>query len=104
MDPDGNNELLNRILSLYLDNTAALLHTLEAAWKKGELETIQSVSHTLKSSSEQVGAETLAKFFREAEHEARANQRYDISGEALERIKQEFSNTRSALDAYLDKP
>ena len=101
LDPDGNNELLNQILSLYLDNTVTLIQGLEAAWENGELETIQSISHTIKSSSSQVGADILAELCHKVENEARINHCYDSSGQALERIKQEFSATRAALGAYL---
>jgi len=102
LDPNGGNELLHRIISLYLNNASTLLHSLEQAWATGELDAIRSVSHTLKSSSNQVGAHRLAEHCREVENEAR-NHRYDVSGKALARIKQEFTNIHAALDSYLEQ-
>lgn len=100
LDPDGGDGFLHHIVALYLDNAGKLLEALEAAWAKGELDAIRSVSHTLKSSSNQVGAHRLAELCRAVENEAR-NQRYDSSGQALARIRQEFTDTRAALGAYL---
>jgi signal transduction histidine kinase/CheY-like chemotaxis protein/HPt (histidine-containing phosphotransfer) domain-containing protein len=100
LDPTGGNELLQRIITLYLSNADTLLQSLEKGWAKGDLDAIRSASHTLKSSSNQVGAHGLAELCREVENEAR-NHRYDVSGNTLSRIKQEFANTHSGLDAYL---
>jgi HPt (histidine-containing phosphotransfer) domain-containing protein len=91
---------LERIIALYLNNASTLLEKLEQAWAAGDLDTIVLVTHTLKSSSNQVGAHGLAELCREVESEAR-DQRYDASGKMLVRIKQEFTNTRVALDAYV---
>jgi signal transduction histidine kinase/DNA-binding response OmpR family regulator len=98
--PNGDKEFLQRIISLYLSNANTLLQSLEQALSTGELDTIRSASHTLKSSSNQVGADRLAELCREVENEAR-NHRYDASGKMLERIQQEFANTRAALNAYI---
>jgi CheY-like chemotaxis protein len=102
LDPNGGNELLHRIITLYLSNAGTLLHSFEQAWATGELDAIRSVSHTLKSSSNQVGAHRLAEHCREVENEAR-NHRYDVSGKALSRIKQEFTNVHAALGSYLEQ-
>ena len=100
LDPNGGNELLHRIITLYLSNAGTLLQSLEQAWTTGDLDAIRLASHTLKSSSNQVGAHGLADQCREVENEAR-NHRYDVSGKALARIKQEFTNTHVALHTYL---
>jgi len=96
----GGNELLQRIITLYLSNADTLLQSLEQAWATGGFDAIRSASHTLKSSSNQVGAHGLAELCREVENEARYH-RYDISGQALARIKQEYTNTQAALNTYL---
>ncbi len=100
LDSNGGNDLLHRIINLYLSNANTLLRSLEQAWVTGELDGIRSASHTLKSSSNQMGAHGLAEQCREVENEAR-NHRYDATGKALSRIKQEFANTHAALDTYL---
>jgi signal transduction histidine kinase/CheY-like chemotaxis protein len=100
IDSSSGNEFLQRIVNLYLSNTDTLLQSLEKAWGTGELDAIRSAAHTLKSSSHQVGAHGLADLCREVENEAR-NQRHDVAGNALSHIKQEFINTRAALEAYI---
>jgi two-component system, sensor histidine kinase and response regulator len=102
LTPDDNNSLLERVINLYLDNTSTLLKKLEQAWGAGDLDIIHSVSHTLKSSSNQVGAEGLAELCRTVESEAR-NHCYDTSGKMLARIQQEFTGTYAALNAYIAK-
>jgi CheY-like chemotaxis protein len=96
----GGNELLHRVITLYLSNAHTLLQSLEQGWAAGDLHAIRSASHTLKSSSNQVGANGLAELCREMENDAR-NNCYDTSEQTLLRIKQEFSNTHAALNTYL---
>ncbi|WP_262964717.1 response regulator [Methylobacter psychrophilus] len=96
----GGNELLHRVITLYLSNAHTLLQSLEQGWAAGDLHAIRSASHTLKSSSNQVGANGLAQLCREVENDAR-NNCYDTSEQTLLRIKQEFSNTHAALNTYL---
>jgi signal transduction histidine kinase/DNA-binding response OmpR family regulator len=100
LDPTGGNELLQRVVTLYLSSAGTLLQALEQAWEAGAIDAIRAASHTLKSSSNQVGAHGLAELCREVESEAR-NHRYDVSGLALARIKQAFTHTQAALNAYL---
>jgi HPt (histidine-containing phosphotransfer) domain-containing protein len=100
LDPNGGDDLLKHIITLYLGNASALLRSLEQTWMQADLDGILSVSHSLKSSSNQVGAEYLAELCGNAETEAR-NRRYDTSGLALRQIKEEFTRTKAGLDAYL---
>ncbi|UOA10067.1 response regulator [Methylobacter sp. S3L5C] len=98
----GGNELLLRVITLYLSNAHTLLQSLEQGWATGDLGAIRSASHTLKSSSNQVGANGLAQLCHEVENDAR-NHCYDTSEQTLLRIKQEFSNTHAALNTYLEQ-
>ncbi len=100
LDPNQGNAFLQNIISMYLSSADKHLHTLEAAWAVGDINTICSISHTLKSSSNQVGAQLLAELCLEVELEAR-NHRYDVTGQSLEGIKQEFANTQAALGSFI---
>jgi signal transduction histidine kinase/DNA-binding response OmpR family regulator len=100
LDPNGGDALLRRIIALYLSSTDASLQSLEQAWAEGDLDAIRATTHSLKSSSDQVGALGLAKLCREIENEAR-NQRYDTSGAMLSRLKQHFARIRTVLETYL---
>ena len=100
LDSKAGDEFLKSMVTLYQDNAKDLLSALETAWTKGDVEVIRSVSHTLKSSSNQIGAQSLAVLCSEVENEAR-NKQFDVSGQALVQIKQEFNNTQTELSAYL---
>jgi two-component system sensor histidine kinase/response regulator len=101
LDANGGDALLQRIITLYLSSTETSLQSLEQAWATGDLEAIRATTHSLKSSSDQVGAHGLAKLCREIENEAR-NQRYDSSGAMLARLKQHYTRIRAVLKTYLD--
>jgi HPt (histidine-containing phosphotransfer) domain-containing protein len=77
------------------------MDALEQAWHAGDVKAIRMASHTLKSSSSQVGAHGLAELCRTVENEAR-DQKYDTSGLALTAIQQQFTQTCAVLKTYLD--
>lgn len=100
LDPNGGNEFLQRIIALYLSSAESLLQALEQAWAKGDLDGIRAAAHTLKSSSDQIGAHGLAALCREVENEARSL-RYNVSGAMPARIKKQLAGVREALMPYL---
>ncbi|MEQ1739618.1 MAG: response regulator [Methyloglobulus sp.] len=97
---DDDNAFLHSVIALYISNSSNLLLLLQTAWSEGNVDVIRTTTHTLQSSSNQVGAFHLAELCREVENEAR-NQHYDISGRMLVDIKQELANTHAALEKYL---
>lgn len=101
LETDYGHELLKQVIQTYLDNGRKLMQTLEQAWDSGDLQLIQLTSHTLKSSSGQVGAHELAKLYRNIENEAR-ERRYDTSGQVLASLRLRFAQTCAALSAYLE--
>ncbi len=101
LEADYGKELLRQVIKTYLDNAGKLVQALEHAWSIGDLKAIRMASHTLKSSSSQVGAHSLAELCRNVENEAR-DQNYDTSGQALIAIQQKFAQTCAMLEAYLD--
>ncbi|AEF99927.1 response regulator [Methylomonas methanica] len=100
MDPQGGTELVSQVIMLYISNAGTLLQALEQAMAGGECSAIRSASHTLKSSSRQVGAFKLADLCNQIENAARNNQ-YDSSGQILSLIKAEFANVETELTRYL---
>jgi HPt (histidine-containing phosphotransfer) domain-containing protein len=77
-----------------------LTKNLEEAWAAGNLEDIRMAAHTLKSSSLQIGASTLAESCKIVEQDAR-QLHYDKSGAALAEIQNKVEHTRIALTDYL---
>ncbi|MBL8498623.1 MAG: response regulator [Nitrosomonas sp.] len=101
LEADYGNELLRQVIRTYLDNANKLIESLEQAWHLGDLKAIRMSSHTLKSSSSQVGAYSLAELCRSVENDAR-DQKYDVSGQSLIAIQQQFTQTCAVLQTYLD--
>ncbi|MGV8711510.1 MAG: response regulator [Nitrosomonas sp.] len=101
LEADYGDELLRQVIRTYLDNASKLIEALEQAWHLGDVKAIRMSSHTLKSSSSQVGAYSLAELCRAVENDAR-DQKYDISGQSLLGIQQQFNQTCAVLKTYLD--
>jgi hypothetical protein len=64
MNPSQGREVLQRIISLYLDSSAKLVAEARQAAKAGDAETLHRAAHTLKSSSATLGAMQLSKIAR----------------------------------------
>ncbi|CAG7856450.1 two-component system, NarL family, sensor histidine kinase BarA [biofilm metagenome] len=92
--------LLQQVINIYLENSKMLTKNLAEAWTTGNLDDIRMASHTLKSSSLQIGAMTLAELCKTVELNAR-QQHYDKSGAALAEIQNKAEHTRIALTKYL---
>ena len=67
LDPSGGLSLARDILRVYLDTSGAAVPRLEEAVAVGDAETLRRTAHAMKSSSANVGAETLSGLFRELE-------------------------------------
>jgi two-component system, sensor histidine kinase and response regulator len=100
LDAENGDEFLRSIVDMYLSNTVTLLESLEKAWLTGNIDTIRSISHMLKSTSSQVGAQGLSELCLTVETAAR-NQQYDESGKSLDEIKAAFNEVQKSLESYL---
>ncbi len=95
---DGSN-LVSNIVTIYLDQSPALLSDLTAAVKEHDLESVRIISHTLKSSSENVGASTLAESCRMVEKMCMEG---EIETAFIQQIYQDYSAVEKALKDVLD--
>jgi signal transduction histidine kinase/CheY-like chemotaxis protein/HPt (histidine-containing phosphotransfer) domain-containing protein len=100
LDAENGDEFLSSIIEMYLSNTVTLLESLEKAWLTGDIDTIRSISHMLKSTSSQVGAQGLSEICLSVETAAR-NQQYDESGKSLANIKAAYNEVQKSLESYL---
>ncbi len=100
LDENNGDNIVHRIVTLYLENAESLLKNLAEAWESKNLAGILNSAHTLKSSSQQVGAMELAELCRIVEHDARG-QRFDESGHSLIEIQRKAEHTWIALTNYL---
>ena len=64
----GNNvNFLSKVVTIYLEQSSTLFADLKIAYKKNDVETVRTISHTLKSSSVNVGALKLSDLCRDVE-------------------------------------
>jgi HPt (histidine-containing phosphotransfer) domain-containing protein len=67
LDPSGQNRLLERVLRAFEASVARLSPQLQEARRRGDMQSIRHVVHTLKSSSASIGALVLSRLCAEIE-------------------------------------
>src|SRR5204862_2936209 len=69
---EGRPDIVNRVITLFLESAPALLKDLEQGATTGDTALLHRASHTLKSASANVGAALLSARCRELEASARS--------------------------------
>jgi CheY-like chemotaxis protein/HPt (histidine-containing phosphotransfer) domain-containing protein len=100
LDPAGGLGLVKQIMRVYLDTSPELLRQVEAAVAAGDADAMRRAAHSLKSSSANVGAETLAALFREFEALGRDGQ-VAAAQPLLDRTRQAYANATAQIRAML---
>ena len=67
LDPSGGSGLIKEIMQMFLESTADTLRQIDQAAANGDADGLRRAAHTLKSSSANVGAETLSRLFLQLE-------------------------------------
>ena len=99
---DRGDALVQKVIAAYVDDTPKHLQTLRHAIAGLDAGSVRRVAHSLKSSSANVGAETLAQLCKEMEHLGRADTTDGADG-ILTDMEQEFQAVRHSLSAILEK-
>jgi CheY-like chemotaxis protein/HPt (histidine-containing phosphotransfer) domain-containing protein len=104
LDPNGENQLVQRVLKAFQTSAARLLPQLQAARGANDRNTVRLVAHTLKSSSASIGAMRLSQICAELEATIRTDDSADIEpgialmtttlDAALQAIRHELEATR----------
>jgi CheY-like chemotaxis protein len=92
----GAADLLERVITLYLDNAPRLVQSMREAIAAGDGDALQRAAHTLKSSSANLGALELAGLCKEMEVQARAGRLADPE-QWIGRIEREYTRVCAAL-------
>lgn len=95
---DGSN-LVNNIINIYIDQSSDLLAELTDAARKKDVESVRLITHTLKSSSINVGALTLAELCRNVE---KTSGKGNIDEILLNQIYQSYAEVDGALKDVLN--
>jgi PAS domain S-box-containing protein len=86
---EGDREILDNILNVYLRETPELVLSLERALQRQSAEDAERFAHSIKSVSANIGAGRMAGVASEIERMAR-NRTLGITGDSLEKLKQEL--------------
>ncbi|WBS04641.1 response regulator [Pseudoduganella sp. SL102] len=102
LSADKGEVLLRRVLHAFIDDTPGRLASLHEAIAAGNAGSLRKVAHSLKSSSANIGAETLAQLSKDMEQLGRN----DINGDAavlLSSMEREYTTVRDTLSSMFAK-
>ncbi|MES2127385.1 MAG: response regulator [Pseudomonadota bacterium] len=99
---ERGDALVQKVIMAYFDDTPQHLQTLRQAIAGLDPNNLRRAAHSLKSSSANVGAETLAQMCKEMETLGRTQTTEGASG-ILTEMEQEFLAVRQSLSAILEK-
>lgn len=102
LSAERGDALVQRVIAAYVDDTPQHLRTLRQAIAGFDAGNLRKVAHSLKSSSANVGAETLAQMCKDMENLGRADSTEGASG-ILTDMEHEFQAVRHSLSAILEK-
>lgn len=100
MIPSGGDALVNRLVGAYLSSSPALMASLVQAAGVPDQTGVAKQAHALKSSSMNVGAETLGKILAEIELSAREGRLVSVAI-SVETARQEYLRVCTALENAL---
>ena len=92
----GGEDLLGKIIGLYVNESTRLAGCLAVAVEEGDCEEIRKCSHSLKSSSANVGATTVATVSRDLER-AGGQGSLEAAADLFSRLQKELDEALAAL-------
>jgi CheY-like chemotaxis protein/HPt (histidine-containing phosphotransfer) domain-containing protein len=102
LQEEGKEDLLNKIITIFLNDSPERLKELRKAVNSGDASSINRIAHTLKSSCANLGAMNLSSHFKEMEAMGRTNL-IEQAPELLSQIEIEFLAAEAALKSELEK-
>ena len=100
IDPDGGMGLAHQIVQTFLDSAQQRVDHVEQAIASGDSEMLGQAAHALKSSTANVGAETLSGLYKQLEKLGR-EQRIDDARDLLDEVRREHHRAVSDMQALL---
>ena len=95
--------ILGKIIRIYCDDTPKQIESLRSAIEAGDSETVRTVSHSLKSSSANLGAVHLTELFKALEIAGRQKDMKEVV-ELFNRVESVYATTSRLLKAELTEP
>jgi CheY-like chemotaxis protein/HPt (histidine-containing phosphotransfer) domain-containing protein len=101
LQPKGSDEIMKKVIALYLDSSFNLMQGIRKAAKGNDADALHHAAHTLKSSSAYLGAMTLSLMSKELETMGR-DKTLEGSMARLAPLEHEYGRVRDALAKILD--
>ena len=99
---DLMGENYSQILQKYMDESAKLHTVLKESWQRGDLKAVSQAAHSLKSSSQYVGAVSLKDMFAAIEAGAKQDDK-EMIAQTLKAVEDTYPQVRHAIGEILDK-
>jgi HPt (histidine-containing phosphotransfer) domain-containing protein len=93
---DGDPDLLNELIDLFLNDAPALMSTLHEAVERQDAESLTQTAHSLKGSASNLGARGMAAVCANLERRGRAGSLVGAAS-ACRTLRKEFEVVRDAL-------
>jgi CheY-like chemotaxis protein/HPt (histidine-containing phosphotransfer) domain-containing protein/anti-sigma regulatory factor (Ser/Thr protein kinase) len=100
LDEAGGKDLMKKVLRIFLESAQHSVVQIENAIRAGDSKVLSRAAHTLKSSTANVGAETLSAFYRQLERLGR-EERIDEARALLDQIRREHHRAVSSIQEIL---
>jgi len=100
LDSSGGMDLVHKLLQTFIETSAKQMTQIESAVQADDALTLSRAAHSLKSSSGNVGAETLSKYFRQLEQLGR-EERLDEARALLDRVRGEHGRAVARMQEIL---
>ena len=92
---EGAPDLLTRVIQAYLSGTPKFLENLKQALNQGDIQAVQRVTHSLKSSSANLGAVSVANLVKKLEDTAPTSP--EKARKILDELSLEYDKLQDAL-------
>lgn len=96
MDMNGDREIYDEVVSVFIEDTPNLLQSMENAWQEKDIVTLNRNAHSLKSSSRTIGGIKLGSIAAQLEAESTGEINSNIK-ELIRNITDEFNLLKQNL-------
>jgi two-component system sensor histidine kinase/response regulator len=99
LQPSGSENILKKVISLYLDTSPTLMKSVHDAAEGTDCDALRQAAHTLKSSSAHLGALTFSEMCKDLERMGR-DRTLEGAKDRLSALEHEYKRVRDALEKH----
>ena len=99
LQPSGSENILKKVISLYLDTSPTLMKSVHDAVEGTDYDALRQAAHTLKSSSAHLGALAFSEMCKDLERMGR-DRTLEGAKDRLSALEHEYKRVRDALEKH----